>query len=490
MNLEYLGAFVRGHVPTPPALVDAMVGKLFHGRPPKTSDVLLDPGCGDGPFIEGVLRYCVANEAPVPRIIGIEQDPKHVARAREKLGNIKEVTVLEEDYLASPSEPVDYIVGNPPYVPITGLSDDERARYRAAFASAVGRFDLYLLFFERSLRNLRPGGRLCFVTPEKFLYVHTAAPFRRLLSRVQLEEIHLVDEASFPGLVTYPTVTTLTKTTAPAGHTTTVRLRDATVRSVALPRDGSSWSGGTNGMGAEAPGTLTLKDVCIRVSCGVATGSDDIFVHAERELPQQLRCFSHPTVSGRQLAFCGPDDIRTTDVMLVPYDARGKLIPEDRLGDLRTFLLRPDHARRLKERTCVTPGGHVWYRFHDNVPFEDILRPKLLCKDIAREPQFWPDRAGRIVPRHSVYYIVPQPGLDIEELGAYLNSETAATWLKARCQRAANGFLRLQSEVLKELPLPATFLKYRRIRVDLPRAANRARAPGRPPSLTTQAALF
>jgi hypothetical protein len=42
-----------------------------------------------------------------------------------------------------------------------------------------------------------------FITPEKFLYVETAAPLRRLLSGVDIEEIELANEETFVGLVTY-----------------------------------------------------------------------------------------------------------------------------------------------------------------------------------------------------------------------------------------------------------------------------------------------
>jgi hypothetical protein len=78
----------------------------------------------------------------------------------------------------------------------------------------------------------------------------------------------------------------------------------------------------------------------------------------------------------------------------------------------------------------------------------------VLCKDIGAKPLFVVDHEGAIVPRHSVYYIVPAQPERIDELAEYLNSDAAANWLRDHCQRAANGFLRLQSHVLKKLPLP------------------------------------
>lgn len=43
----------------------------------------------------------------------------------------------------------DYVVGNPPYVAVEGLSEDEKGRYRSRFQSASGRMDLYFLFSSR-----------------------------------------------------------------------------------------------------------------------------------------------------------------------------------------------------------------------------------------------------------------------------------------------------------------------------------------------------
>ena len=43
----------------------AMVEKLFRTRQPRAEETLLDPGCGTGVFIEGVLRWCDRHRRPV-----------------------------------------------------------------------------------------------------------------------------------------------------------------------------------------------------------------------------------------------------------------------------------------------------------------------------------------------------------------------------------------------------------------------------------------
>jgi type I restriction-modification system DNA methylase subunit len=200
---------MRGFVPTPPEIVDHMVDRLFRDRAPIRTDNLLDPGCGDGAFLAGVLRWCTQHGAVTPKMVGIESEPRRAHVARTNLGPAENIQIRTADFLTGARESFDFIIGNPPYVPIYGFSDDEKRDYRVRYQTARGRFDLYLLFFERALTSLRPGGRMVFITPEKFLYVETAAPLRRLMNGVDVEEIELVNEQTFAGLVTYPTITTV-----------------------------------------------------------------------------------------------------------------------------------------------------------------------------------------------------------------------------------------------------------------------------------------
>ena len=445
---------MKGHVPTPQPVVDRMVAKLFTSRRPKSTDILLDPGAGNGIFAQSVLRWCHEEGVRPPRVLAVELNPALAEEASRDLGTHKSTRVLVGDFLQLTLPKVDFVIGNPPYVPIDGLSLEERATYRGRFATAVERFDLYLLFFERALQLLKPKGRLCFITPEKFEYVHTATPLRKLLLKYSVEEIEHVNEDTFPGLVTYPTITTLTNEVPVSGGRTLVKFRDGSCRTVSLPGDGSSWNPVFHGLSVPGRGSRTLEDLCVRISCGIATGADSLYVHPAKSLPPGLLKFAYPTVSGRQLGLHGADLFESSSVLLVPYDSSGRLLPEGQLGDFSRFLLRPDITRHLKERSCVVEGKREWYRFHDNVPLPDILRPKILCKDITPEPHFWADEDGKFVPRHTVYYVVPRDGVDLHGLLAYLNSEGAVKWLKGACQRAANGFYRVQSATLKQLPIP------------------------------------
>lgn len=436
-----------------------MVEKLFSKRRPKASDVLLDPGCGTGVFLHGVLRFCKANRLPIPRLVGVELDPRHLVEARRALSGVPQVELVGADFLLSEMPAADFIIGNPPYVSILGLDEKERREYRARFETAVQRFDLYILFFERAISLLKSGGRMSFITPEKFEYTATAAELRRLLSRVTIDEIDHLDEETFPGLVTYPAVTTLVKRSPSATHKVSVRTRAGRTHRVKLPTDGGTWIAAVQGFEADATSHLTLEDICDKVSCGVATGADPVFVVRKDSIPRELRRFAYPTLSGRQLGLDTTEQPVPAESLLVPYGRDGRLLSEERLGPLADFLRAKERRPQLLRRTCVSSGRKKWYAYHDSCRLHEILRPKVMCKDIAGKPQFWADRDGEILPRHTVYYAVPRPDVDLDGLLAYLNGKAAAVWLESHCQKAANGALRLQSSTLKRLPVPRTLVR-------------------------------
>jgi SAM-dependent methyltransferase len=436
-----------GFVRTPPHVVDMMVADLFGARPPTPGTRLLDPGCGEGDLIAGVIRWCEQHGSPLPQITGVEVHPERSRAARRRFDPWDAVRIVTGDFLRGDPGAYDFVLSNPPYVAITELAEDAKARYRDRFATATGRFDLYLLFWEQALGALRPGGRLVFITPEKYLTVESARSLRCLLARADVQTIRMLPEDTFEGLTTYPTVTVVQNTT-PQGSAR-LHLRDDTCREVPFSEGGDSLAPHMYAEGPLVDGDVVLDEACLRVSCGIATGGDRHFVQDAASLPPELRAFAHPTVSGRQLVH-GEASVQPVDAMLIPYTRHGTLMNLADLGPFAAYLeARKD---RLLERSCTR--RKPWYAFHETPRLDELLRPKILCKDVAEEPYFWVDEEGEIVPRHSVYYIIPREPSILADLARYLNGPEARAWLMAHCQRVRKGFIRLQSTVLKQLPIP------------------------------------
>ncbi len=78
----------------------------------------------------------------------------------------------------------DVVIGNPPYLRIQGLQENhenELDYFIARYNSAVKRFDLYLLFIEKSFSLLSHSGSLGFICPHKFVNSDFGSGLRQYL---------------------------------------------------------------------------------------------------------------------------------------------------------------------------------------------------------------------------------------------------------------------------------------------------------------------
>lgn len=175
----------------------------------------IDNSCGDGAFLcEIVRRYCTEYtkihgstqglQAEVRHYIhGIEIDPVAFACCKENVKITLEafgisggsIDIINGDTLTIHKfdNLMDFVVGNPPYVRVHNLEENFDSVKTYAFANG-GMTDLYLVFFEIGLNMLRPGGKLCYITPSSWINSVAGATLRQyilanrnLLSVIDLE---------------------------------------------------------------------------------------------------------------------------------------------------------------------------------------------------------------------------------------------------------------------------------------------------------------
>jgi Eco57I restriction-modification methylase len=126
------------------------------------------------------------------------------------------------------------VISNPPYVRQELLGDEVKRALKGDFASFDGMADLYVYFYERGLRLLRPGGRLSYVVTNKWLKAGYAEALRDLFaSKGQVEFIADFGHAKhfFPDADVFPSVVVVRKPvpgeTAPSDTQVCVIPRDA-----------------------------------------------------------------------------------------------------------------------------------------------------------------------------------------------------------------------------------------------------------------------
>jgi len=107
----------------------------------------------------------------------------------------------------------DVVIANPPYVRVDEIDDSFKIPYKKLFSTAVGKYDLYYLFFEKSFYLLNSDGFCIFISPNKFCAADSAFNLRRMmLENMCIEEILSTSKLKvFDTASNYPVISSLGK---------------------------------------------------------------------------------------------------------------------------------------------------------------------------------------------------------------------------------------------------------------------------------------
>jgi adenine-specific DNA-methyltransferase len=139
-----------GQYMTPAFVTEALLKKL----PLEAGLSVLDPGVGTGELLRGVL-----DRQPKIEAVGwdIDQGVIEAARTLVPEARLEARSALE----VSPREGFDLVVGNPPYFQLK-LDPEMRSHFSEVIS---GRANIFALFFQIGLEQLKPGGYLGYIVP-------------------------------------------------------------------------------------------------------------------------------------------------------------------------------------------------------------------------------------------------------------------------------------------------------------------------------------
>jgi methylase of polypeptide subunit release factors len=167
---------------TPTYIIDFIINEVK----PQPNDKNLDPSCGCGAFLIGLVEYYMtvfskSIKAIVrENIFGSDILAYNIHRCKLLLTiyALQHNEILEEpdfnlfnqDSLkADWTMAFDTVVGNPPYVKFQDLSDENREYLVKKWTTVEGgTFNLYFAFFELGYKLLKPTGRLGYITPNNY----------------------------------------------------------------------------------------------------------------------------------------------------------------------------------------------------------------------------------------------------------------------------------------------------------------------------------
>ena len=426
----------------------------------------VEPAAGDGAFAvrmaERLVASCRRQRRPVldcaTALIVYELDATSAALARSAIrAALRALDVAEReaeslvggwvhvgDYLADAPTlpPVDVAVGNPPYIRLEDMAVEDAAVYRAVYPTMKGRADLYVAFFEATLRGLRLGGVCAFICADRWMLNQYGAGLRRLVTAAYGVEAASVGAAALADALR-ATRAGSAKASQPSG------LRAARVE---------RWFQGADPWPCVSPERLALLQrlereyrpledgaTGTRVGIGVASGADEIYITADAEIVAPSRLLPLALASDTATG-----TLRWSGHYLVnPWDAEG-LVDLSHYPRLADYYAR--HRRRIEGRNVGRRNPRHWYRTIDRVTPALLGQPKLYIPDIKGTIHPVLD-TGHTYPHHNLYTVQSEVW-DLAVLGGILMSEVGQFFVACYGVRMRKGYLRFQAQYLRRIRVP------------------------------------
>lgn len=353
----------------------------------------------------------------------------------------------------------DIVIGNPPYINMQSLPDMtavyekliqpvgiDSYQVKPLYETYASTGDICSLFFERGLQLLKPEGRLCFVTTNKWLRTGWGENTRRFLVNNTNPQL-LVD---FPKLKLFKKATVevcvLMFTRVENRHelkACTVAKKEENLTEFVFNNNIPCDFGGTESwvIRSEAnKGILRKVKACskllgdwnMQINFGIKTGRNDVFIipgsqcqlilaacHDDEEC-QRTEALIRPVLKGRDLRRYA---INFDDRWLI-HTHNGiaeQNIPAISMDDypaVKNYL--DEHYDEIKDRG---DKGQTPYNLRNCVYWPEFSKPKIVWGEISDKPKFAFDEEGRYYCEATTFFMT---GEHLVYLLIYLNSPLSA----------------------------------------------------------------
>lgn len=461
----------HGDVYTSPKVVSYMLDLVGYTPDKDLRDTsILEPSCGEGEFVIEILRRLRESSlrfgfdfqtAYRNNVFAFDIDEAKIASCRSRITEqgfplLSNDNIRQGDFLAASNIRLfDIVVGNPPYIRYEQIPTELLSGYKRQFHTFHYRADLYILFFEKTLTLLNPGGRHCFICSNRWLKNEYGKKLRGWISKsFRLESIISLEKASDAfqeDVLAYPAITLISKARSGSvfcfsEFTSISQLGKET--GIRLPAPVSAdWSSVFNGVQKDDT-LVTIEEMGFMVGIGVATGADSIFI--ARDLPSKVEkellipAINGRDVSGNRLQWSG-------QYLLNPYKPNGDLIDLEEYPKAAEYLI--SHREALLKRHVAKKNPGKWYKTIDRIVPSLKDSPKILLPDISGNQFIFVDD-GRFYPQHNLYYVTGGSLRQLQLLSAMLMSDYVKQQLLSITNCMNGGYPRWQSQYLRKLVMP------------------------------------
>jgi len=467
----------HGVVLTKPIVVKAMLDRIGYSADIDLRDFkVIEPAAGNGAFAVAIIDRLYASsikfgfsfQKALSNLVFFEIDKEMAALLNERIesrlnkysSSVPPNLIRVEDFLLAKTWKCDLVIGNPPYVRHENIPQEQKRVYRKRFSTFRYRSDLYIAFYEKSLRTLKDQGTLSFICSNRWLKNQYGNGLRDLihLSYSLVEIIDLENSSPFEeDVIAYPAITTIrnSKEQTVAGYyeiddISKLNKLDHTAKSYRNLNisNTQNWFSYETGEASYTKFLDSIENQGFKIGIGVATGLDKVFIRKDfKSLVEDellIPILTSKDLKNNHFKWSG-------NYILNPFDHNGKLI------DLAKYPKAKDYfeSKRslLDKRYVAKKNPHFWYRTIDRIQPSLTNKDKIVLPDISGNIHLFIDR-GNYYPHHNLYYISGNNYDKLVLLAALLMSDFVRNQLLELGTKMNGGYPRWQSQNLKKLRIP------------------------------------
>jgi len=392
---------------------------------------------------------------------------------------------FDAEWMFGIADGFDIVIGNPPYVRIQNIPENEAAILKYHYSSAVGKFDVYVLFVENAFRLISPKGIIYLIHPHRFLTADYGRGIKAFLDKARgLRSAILfgVDQV-FDAATTYTGLFAYSNGNAGFGfkhaNTTEFYLGPFTQRPYSA--NGSHWNLSTeNASSSDLIEKLRaqprkLSDICIGVFQGIVTVGDDIFVFKGKRSGKNFVGWSEaagkeveleaeivkPLLKGENIQRYEP---LWSDIWIFyPHyqDQSGKTRAyteaELRARFPKAFgYIKPFKSHLIAKKIQYKTNPDLWFSLHRSREMSLFEQAKILTPQLQNHPSFtfdqqrwYPDAGGySLILKHATKN-------DYMFLLGVLNSSLLWYFIRSTSNPYNNSYYYFKTKYLEPFSLPA-----------------------------------
>lgn len=395
----------------------------------------------------------------------------------DPFNNVSSATFYDSEFMFGISEGFDIVVGNPPYIHLEDLNEEERTFYgNLNYETYASKGDMYTLFYELGVNLLKESGILSYISSNKWMKTGYGKKLRNYFIK-KTNPLFLIDlgEGVFDTASVDTNILILSK-----------ELPKKTIKSLKLMKDNIQVEMLDNSVEMDykpneswailtpteivlkekiAGKGIPLKDWDITISYGIKTGLNDAFVITKDKRDELVRKDSksaeliRPLLRGKDI-LTYKNEFRDK-YLIVAYNGSYKIL-EEKYPAIYQHL--SEYENRLKKRAQVKrkangkvnsntdyPGQHHWLEL-DNNPTLDKLEvyteKRIIWPDIAKYPRFSIANKNMFI-NDTCFMMVNAP---LEIIG-FLNSKITQ-WYVPTVAADLGGSTRYKKQFVEQIPVP------------------------------------